>query len=139
MQSVEDVRKKAIGLDPNTIAPEQVRQQLWAVLKWRDGLMKDVARVIENIPGLEDLLEQLTNAMNACAIPNLSFYLFRATHPTMLRSLFKDVFTLLEPWLTPLLQKSTGTLQEGSAAVINSADQYEVSPALGFRLPKIII
>lgn len=38
-----------------------------------------------------------------------------------------DVYTTLEPFLTPILQQSTTALQEGSAAVIDTADQYEVS------------
>ncbi|KDQ14438.1 hypothetical protein BOTBODRAFT_32569 [Botryobasidium botryosum FD-172 SS1] len=102
VQSAEAVRKDAINFNPNNVAPEQVRQQLWTVLVWRDGMMKDIAKVIANIPGLEDLLEQLTNALNAY------------------------VFTILEPWLTPILQNATATLQQGSAAVIDSDDQYEV-------------
>lgn len=127
MGSVNDFnsKRKGFNLDPGTVAPEQVRQQLWAILKWRDGLMKDVARMIENIPGLEDLLEQLTNALNACK--SFSRARMRFTNSEQRRGIFADVFTVLEPWLTPILQQSTGTLQEGSAAVINSADQYEVS------------
>ncbi|ELU39862.1 heterokaryon incompatibility protein HET-C [Rhizoctonia solani AG-1 IA] len=33
---------------------------------------------------------------------------------------------ITKPWLSPILQNATGALQEGSAAVIDSDDQYEV-------------
>jgi len=101
-QNAEAVGDKAIHFDPSTVAPEEVRQQLWSVLLWRDNLMKDIGKVISNIPGLEGLLEKLSNAINTY------------------------VFTILEPWLTPILQNATGTLHEGSAAVIDTDDQYEV-------------
>ncbi|CAE6464046.1 unnamed protein product [Rhizoctonia solani] len=88
--------------NPDDVAPEEVQQRLLEVLKWHDQVMHDITRTIQNIPGLEILLDELTNAMNAY------------------------VYTTLEPWLTPILQQATGALQEGSAAVIDSDDQYEV-------------
>jgi len=54
------------------------------------------------VPGLSQLLDQLTNALNAY------------------------VYTLLVPWLTPIIQQATGALSEGSQAVIDTDDQYEV-------------
>ena len=58
-----------------------------------------------------------------------------------------DIYTLLAPWLTvsitvitfacwtedcvqPIMQQVTGTLNEGSKAVIDSDDQYEVRTSL---------
>ncbi|KDQ14431.1 hypothetical protein BOTBODRAFT_132240 [Botryobasidium botryosum FD-172 SS1] len=102
VQSAEAVGDQAIHFDPSTVAPAEVRQQLWSVLLWRDNTMKDIGKIVSNIPGLQGLLEKLSNAINTY------------------------VFTILEPWLTPILQNATGTLHEGSAAVIDTDDQYEV-------------
>jgi Heterokaryon incompatibility protein Het-C len=61
-------QSKAYNFDPNNIAPREVQQQLLALLKWRDGLYRDVVKTIERIPGLEDLVDQLSNALNACKV-----------------------------------------------------------------------
>ncbi|KAG8762608.1 hypothetical protein FRC11_008506, partial [Ceratobasidium sp. 423] len=102
MEQGDQIRAKAFDFNPNDVAPEEVQQRLLEVLKWHDQVMHDITRTIQNIPGLESLLDDLTNALNAY------------------------VYTTLEPWLTPILQQTTGALQEGSAAVIDSDDQYEV-------------
>ncbi|KAJ7705120.1 Het-C-domain-containing protein [Mycena metata] len=57
---------------------------------------------IEMIPGLDSFVDQLSNALNAY------------------------VYTVIAPWITPVLQQATSVLGEGSKAVINSEDQYEV-------------
>jgi len=54
------------------------------------------------VPGLSELMEELTNALIAY------------------------VFTVLSPYITPIMQQTTGVLDEGSKSVIDSEDQYEV-------------
>jgi len=102
MNKGDEIRAKAFNFNPDDVAPEEVQQQFLEILKWHDQVMHDITETIQNIPGLESLLDDLTNAMNAY------------------------VYTTLEPWLTPILQQSTTALQEGSAAVIDTDDQYEV-------------
>ncbi|KAG8965531.1 hypothetical protein FRC03_000441 [Tulasnella sp. 419] len=101
-QKPEEIKARAVNLDVDKVAPEEVQRQLWDALVWRDGVMRDITKIIENIPGLEDLLEQLNMA------------------------LMEYVFTIIEPWLSPLLIRTTGVLKEGSAAVIDTNDQYQV-------------
>lgn len=95
-------QSKAYNFDPNNIAPPEVQQQLLALLKWRDGVYRDVVKTMEMIPGLDDLIDQLSNALNAY------------------------VYTVISPYIAPILQQATGILGEGSKAVINTDDQYEV-------------
>ncbi|KAH9858257.1 heterokaryon incompatibility protein Het-C-domain-containing protein [Lenzites betulinus] len=95
-------KAKAYNFDPNNVAPPEVREQLWQLLKWRDGIFRDIIAKIEMIPGLSDLIDGLTNALNAF------------------------VYTVLAPYLTPILKQVTDVLSEGSKAVIDSDDQYEV-------------
>ncbi|KAJ7044922.1 Het-C-domain-containing protein [Mycena alexandri] len=93
---------KAYSFDPNNIAPPDVQDKLLRLLKWRDGLMRSILEKIEMIPGLDSLIDQLSNALNAY------------------------VYTVIAPWITPVLQQATSVLGEGSKAVINSEDQFEV-------------
>ena len=37
-----------------------------SILKWRDDVYRDIIEKIEMVPGLSDLIDQLTNALNAC-------------------------------------------------------------------------
>lgn len=59
-------KSKAYNFDPNNVAPPEVREQLWQLLKWRDGIFRDIIAKIDMIPGLSDLIDGLTNALNAC-------------------------------------------------------------------------
>ncbi|KAG6851362.1 hypothetical protein H0H93_005760 [Arthromyces matolae] len=93
---------KAYHFDPSNIAPAEVQTRLIQLLKWRDQVYRDVVSKIEMVPGLADLLDDLTNALNAY------------------------VYTILTPYVVPLLQQATGVLGEGSKSVIDSEDQYEV-------------
>ncbi|KAI0830771.1 heterokaryon incompatibility protein Het-C-domain-containing protein [Trametes gibbosa] len=95
-------KSKAYQFDPNNVAPPEVREQLWQLLKWRDSIFRDIIAKIEMIPGLADLIDGLTNALNAF------------------------VYTVLAPYLTPILKQVTDVLMEGSKAVIDSDDQYQV-------------
>ncbi|KAG7099815.1 hypothetical protein E1B28_001626 [Marasmius oreades] len=95
-------QSQAYNFDPNNVAPPEVQRQLLDLLKWRDSIFRDISKKIEMIPGLSDLVEELTNALNAY------------------------VYKVLAPWLTPILEQATGVLGEGSKAVIDSDDQYEV-------------
>ncbi|KAJ6623117.1 heterokaryon incompatibility protein Het-C-domain-containing protein [Mycena sp. CBHHK59/15] len=100
----EELQKesKAYNFDPDNIAPPEIQAKLLQLLRWRDGLMRSILEKIEMIPGLDGLIDQLTNALNAY------------------------VFTVIAPWITPILQQATSVLGEGSKAVINSEDQYAV-------------
>jgi hypothetical protein len=51
---------------PDNVAPPEVQKQLWDLLKWRDGVYRDVIRQLSMIPGLTDLIDNLTDALNAC-------------------------------------------------------------------------
>ncbi|KAI5829276.1 Het-C-domain-containing protein [Schizophyllum commune Tattone D] len=104
MQKGEEMKAKseAYNFDPDNIAPPEVQQQFKELLIWRDDLMRDFAETIEKIPGLDELLEQLSNALNAY------------------------VYTVLAPYITPIMEQVTSVLGEGSKAVIDSDDQYKV-------------
>ncbi|KAH9081787.1 Het-C-domain-containing protein [Lactarius deliciosus] len=97
---------KAYHFDPDNIAPPEVQKRLMAMLKWRDGVVRSVSKKIEAIPGLETLLDNLSDALNAsCPLP---------------------IIPVLTNSTQPILKEATSTLSDGSKVVIDSADQYEV-------------
>ncbi len=59
-------QSKAYHFDPNNIAPPEVQRQLMDILTWRDDIMRDITEKIEMVPGLSDLVDEFTNAINAC-------------------------------------------------------------------------
>lgn len=65
-------QSKAYRFNPDDMAPPQVKQQLVGALKWHDDVMRDIISKIEMIPGLTSLLEEFSNAMNACKCYNAS-------------------------------------------------------------------
>lgn len=95
-------KSKAYNFNPDEVMPPDVQKELYDVLKWRDGIYRDIQQKINMIPGLSDLLENFSNALNAY------------------------VYTVLAPYLTPILTQVTTVLGEGSKEIIDSKDQYEV-------------
>lgn len=91
LQQGENMKAQAMDLNAkiDSVAPEEVQKQLWQVLKWHDDVMKgrqplhpfgqsltwwfvamafsllaDITETIQRIPGLEDLLDQITEVQN---------------------------------------------------------------------------
>ncbi|KAF9442817.1 heterokaryon incompatibility Het-C [Macrolepiota fuliginosa MF-IS2] len=95
-------QSQAYHFDPDNIAPPEVQRQLLDILTWRDTIVRDIAEKIEMVPGLTELIDELTNALNAY------------------------VYTILAPYVVPMITQATGVLDEGSKAVIDNEDQYQV-------------
>ena len=66
VEQAEDIKRKAFDFNPDNYAPKEVQEQLLSILKWRDDVYRDIIEKIEMVPGLSDLIDQLTNALNAC-------------------------------------------------------------------------
>jgi beta-phosphoglucomutase-like phosphatase (HAD superfamily) len=62
-------KSKAYDFNPDDIAPKEVQDQLMDLLRWRDDVMRDIERQLEMIPGLTNLIEELTLAINECEPP----------------------------------------------------------------------
>jgi hypothetical protein len=86
-------QSKAYNFDPNNIAPPEVQRDLMEILKWRDSIVKDITEKIDMVPGLSDLIDELTNALNACtqSIPPVKCTCSQP--PTI------DVYTILAPYV----------------------------------------
>jgi hypothetical protein len=73
MQKGEQLRQQAFNFDPDHYVTEDVQKQLLDLLRWRDQIMRKVDSAVEHIPGLEDVVEQLTEAMNVCEFAGVFF------------------------------------------------------------------
>ena len=72
VEQAEDIKRKAFDFNPDNYAPKEVQEQLLSILKWRDDVYRDIIEKIEMVPGLSDLIDQLTNALNACQFFDVS-------------------------------------------------------------------
>ncbi|KAH8921224.1 heterokaryon incompatibility Het-C [Atractiella rhizophila] len=98
----EQIQQDAYHFDPNQVASEEAQRALINALRWRDGVMRDIQKTVENIPGLEAALEELTDTIN----------------------LF--VYSTIQPYISGILSSVSDALSTGSREVINQDDQYEV-------------
>lgn len=61
--------------------PPEVQKQLWDLLEWRDDVYRDFIRQLAMVPGLSELIDNLTDALNACACSRLSACTLSLTFP----------------------------------------------------------
>ena len=75
MNQAEEMKRKseAYHFNPNEALPREVVKNLREVLKFHDDVMRSIIKKIEMIPGLSDLLDGLSNALNACEQVCVSF------------------------------------------------------------------
>lgn len=85
--------------DPATIIPK-----IYPILVFRDNVVRSISAIVSKIPGLEKLIETITERV----------------------TLF--VLSLLAPFILPIIKTASSQLKSGSSAVIDSAakHQYEV-------------
>jgi hypothetical protein len=85
--------------DPATIIPK-----IYPILLFRDNVVRSISAIISKIPGLEKLIDTITERV----------------------TLF--VLSLLAPFILPIIKTASAQLKSGSSAVIDAAakHQYEV-------------
>ncbi|KAF5310722.1 hypothetical protein D9619_007668 [Psilocybe cf. subviscida] len=111
---------KAYHFDPNNVCPPDVQKKLMDLLKWHDNIMRSIEEKIEMVPGLSSLLDQLSNDLNTC------WYILVLSLQSLMDTPPQDIYTVLAPYIGPILSEATSALDSGSKAVIQSDDQYEV-------------
>ncbi|KAL5045138.1 heterokaryon incompatibility protein Het-C-domain-containing protein [Aspergillus fruticulosus] len=82
---------------------DEVQQKIYPVLEWHDELLKSINEAIEKIPVLPELIEQMQEQITIA------------------------VFSILAPYVLPIIQQVKAELQTGSSEVIQSSrDQQHV-------------
>lgn len=85
-----------------TLQMQQVTRDIYPVIAWHDDVMKQITETIDKIPILPDLIEQLENEVNVF------------------------VFSLLAPFVVPLIDQIKTELNEGSSEVIQSSKDKQL-------------
>ncbi|KAH9985719.1 heterokaryon incompatibility Het-C [Xylariaceae sp. FL0662B] len=84
--------------------PVKVSKQIYPILEFRDKIVKSINRGIAKIPGLESLLEHISETLTAF------------------------VLGLLAPFIRPIINAVTKALKDGSSGVINASANSQLEP-----------
>ncbi|DAA76944.1 TPA_exp: Uncharacterized protein A8136_7173 [Trichophyton benhamiae CBS 112371] len=87
-----------------SVDPQKVISQIYPILVFRDNVVRRISSVVSKIPGLESLVEKITDTL----------------------SVF--IFSLLSPFVRPLIKVATSQLQTGSSGVISTSEQHQYEP-----------
>lgn len=80
---------------------DNVRKQIYPVMEWHDNLVKQISQAIEKLPLLPDLVEQVQNEI----------------------TIF--VYSIIAPYVLPILRQVKGELETGSSEVIESSREQQ--------------
>ncbi|KAL8832706.1 MAG: hypothetical protein Q9191_000107 [Dirinaria sp. TL-2023a] len=81
---------------------EQMRKEVYPILEWHDEMMQSITETIEKIPVLPALLEQLQEQLNIF------------------------VFSLLAPFVVPIIRQIKTELNTGSSEIIQSSREKQL-------------
>ncbi|KAI1652005.1 heterokaryon incompatibility Het-C [Daldinia loculata] len=84
--------------------PVKVSKQIYPILEFRDKIVKSINRGIAKIPGLESLLEHISETLTAF------------------------VLGLLAPFVRPIINAVTKALKDGSSGVISASANSQLEP-----------
>ncbi|KAI1195267.1 heterokaryon incompatibility Het-C [Nemania serpens] len=84
--------------------PVRVSKQIYPILAFRDKIVKSINRGIAKVPGLESLLEKVSETLTAF------------------------VLGLLAPFIRPIINSITKALKDGSSGVISASAHSQLEP-----------
>jgi len=84
--------------------PQQIVKKIYPILEFRDNVVRTISKIVEKIPGLEKIIDNITETV----------------------TLF--VMRLLAPYVMPLISLASNGLKQGSSTVVQSSanQQYLV-------------
>ncbi|CZS97058.1 related to Het-c protein [Rhynchosporium agropyri] len=93
-----------VNIEEAKAQAQQTLKDMYPILEFHDQVMKGVTEVISKVPGLDDLLENMTGALQIF------------------------VFSLLAPYVTPIIAHARVELKSTSEGVLKTSEkgQYEV-------------
>ncbi len=84
--------------------PSKTVQQIYPILVFRDKVVRSISAIISKIPGLETLVDKITETL----------------------TIF--ILSLLAPFIRPIIKGLTAQLQAGSSAVVDSSGKHQYEP-----------
>lgn len=91
------------GMSPN-FDPVKVAGQIYPILEFRDKIVRSINNMISKIPGLENLLEHISETLTAF------------------------ILGLLAPFVRPIINQVSKTLKEGSSGLIETSANSQFEP-----------
>ncbi|KAM5351922.1 hypothetical protein ACJ41O_004645 [Fusarium nematophilum] len=91
------------GMSPD-FDPVKVAGQIYPILEFRDKIVKAISRGISKVPGLEKLLEKISETLTAF------------------------ILGLLAPFIRPIITQVSKVLKDGSSGVINASAKSQLEP-----------
>jgi hypothetical protein len=91
------------GMSPN-FDPVKVSGQIYPILHFRDRIVRSISNMISKIPGLEKLLETISERLTAF------------------------ILGLLAPFVRPIIQAISKSLKEGSSGLIATSAKTQFEP-----------
>lgn len=91
------------GMSPD-FDPVKVAGQIYPILQFRDKIVKAISRGISKIPGLEKLLEHISETLTAF------------------------VLGLLAPFVRPIINSVSKVLKDGSSGIISASSNSQLEP-----------
>ena len=105
-QEQENTRSNANvvpGMSPN-FDPVKVSGQIYPILEFRDKIVRSINNMISKIPGLESLLEKVSETLTAF------------------------ILGLLAPFIRPIINQVSKSLKEGSSGLIETSANSQFEP-----------
>ncbi|RAL04727.1 Het-C domain-containing protein [Aspergillus ibericus CBS 121593] len=84
--------------------PSKTIAQIYPILEFRDKVVRKLSSIIETIPGLEAIVEKITETLTVF------------------------IMSLLAPFIRPLINAASKSLQSGSSGVIDASGQHQYEP-----------
>ena len=91
------------GMDPS-FDPVETARKIYPILEFRDKVVRSISAVVSKIPGLEGLLERISETLTAF------------------------VLGLLAPFVRPIIKTLSKTLKDGSAGIIGADAHSQLEP-----------
>lgn len=84
--------------------PVQTAQRIYPILQFRDKIVKSISNIISKVPGLEKLLDHISETLTAF------------------------VLGLLAPFIRPIINQVSKALKDGSSGVISASANNQLEP-----------
>ena len=91
------------GMSPN-FDPVKTAAQIYPILEFRDRVVRAISAAIEKIPGLEMLVEKITETLTVF------------------------VLSLLSPFIRPIINAISKQLQQGSGGIVEASGKSQYEP-----------
>ncbi|KAM0553835.1 hypothetical protein ACHAPJ_007181 [Fusarium lateritium] len=91
------------GMSPN-FDPVETARKIYPILEFRDKIVKAISRGISKVPGLEKLLEKISETLTAF------------------------ILGLLAPFIRPIINQVSKVLKDGSSGVITASAKSQYEP-----------